>query len=898
MRSAEALDILRALTKDGLEMNFPLGTLSETIRKDWPASFAHILPAPPQLVGQRSTTPARDIHVSGLQETIWNQSALGRTFATAKLNYHARWLLYLGAPEYEAAPKVSIVVPIYNRGWLVESLIENCLEQRYSPIEIVVVDDGSTDDTSARLAAFADRIKLISQPNGGVSAARNAGVLAATGELVQFLDSDNLLDGEHIEAKMRAFASIPDADLCYCKPTEVSLFGVRPPLRPGQAYRFLDDDVLPTIDLLDSIITDGYPFLVSAVTMPRHVFHQHGGFETDLRRREDARYWFRLALAGIKVIGLASRLFYRCRMMDGLNEARGIDDATLGLVCMRDVAGLLGKPERWPLVAEYLAGYGERKWRAMLRSEAAAYGRDFDLLLEAISDLPRVGFNSNRSPLPLLVFLWLLSQRGHGPKTMLGLAPISRSELLAGTLVAAIGRAAPLGQPDQNDWSSRAMKLRAKPVFKEIVSVSALPKLSSEVQPNVREAMAFLRNIAGVARDVEAGEDVDRIRKKKRKKKRVQATLVVPLLADPRIAEPTIVSCLRQTVVDRIEIILVEKETTRTALWSERYPRARVITSPLADRVVEAHSAGLAAAKSTRIRFLLPGDILESDSVERQIEASQEFNDKVAVVEVDRPSGLRRAVRLLTVPCNRRVQPPFSAILFPLSVLAQVGGFDFVLGDEYQDRYLFRLIAAGVSREFIEGRRCLLYRKPRAGSVDQIGIAALANLVQCLGNPQLWHHIPAVSRPLSAMKISAVEDAELDFLKIRALEVTLKMISELSLNATSRSPLVPFALCLIGLEWELPPAGQRSPQGDMLRSAILKRASGMPLAVLSELSISNVLAETDDDPAFSKAVAGALVALDGCPQYAGLRDLLRHIQLFMPNKSRWQWWPSLANRFF
>ena len=88
------------------------------------------------------------------------------------------------------------------------------------------------------LAAFADRIKLISQPNGGVSAARNAGLLAATGEFVQFLDSDNLLDAEHIEEKVRAFASIADADLCYCKPTDVSLFGVRSSFRLGQAYRF------------------------------------------------------------------------------------------------------------------------------------------------------------------------------------------------------------------------------------------------------------------------------------------------------------------------------------------------------------------------------------------------------------------------------------------------------------------------------------------------------------------------------------------------------------------------------------------------------------------------------------------------------------------------------------
>ena len=77
-----------------------------------------------------------------------------------------------------------------------------------------------------------------------------------------------------------------------------------------------------------------------------------------------------------------------------------------------------------------------------------------------------------------------------------------------------------------------------------------------------------------------------------------EATIVVPVLADPRAAEATVVSCLKQTVVNRIEIILVEKETARTALWSERYPQAHVISSPRADSIVEAHFAGLAAAQS------------------------------------------------------------------------------------------------------------------------------------------------------------------------------------------------------------------------------------------------------------------------------------------------------------
>jgi glycosyltransferase involved in cell wall biosynthesis len=814
--------------------------------------------------------------------------------AKAKLAYHARWLLYLGAPDIEPAPNVSIVIPIYNRAWLVDSLIENCLAQTYSPIEIVVVDDGSTDDTATRLGALADRIKLISQPNGGVSAARNAGLLAATGEFVHLLDSDNLLDEEHLEEKVRAFASIPDADLCYCKPTDVSLFGVRSPLRPGQAYWLSGGTVSPTIGLLDSFMADGYPFLVTGVTMPRFVFHQYGGFETDLCGGEDSRHWFRLALAGVKVIGITRRLFYRCRMADGLHEDRSKNDAVASLVCLRNVVDLLRKPEHWPLVAEYLAGHAGKRWNELLSRQASTYGADFGRLLETVADLPRVGQSSNRSPLALLLFMWMRDERVRAADATIDWTAASGG-VLASALAAAIGRSAPLGQPDREDWLSRAMKLRAKPAFGKIVSVRLSPDLASE--PKTSETKAFLRKVAGLTSHKETGSGVSRGGKKQKQPK---ATLVVPVHADPTIVEPTIVSCLEQSVVDRIEIILVENETARIAQWSERYPRARVIASPMADRVVEAHVAGLAAAKSKRLRFLLPGDILEPGSVERQIEASQEFDDRVAVVEVDgrRPRGLRDAVRLLTNPYRGRPEPVFSAILFPVSVLAEIGGFDVALGNEYQERYLFQLTAAGVSREFIEARSALRSGKPLTGSADQIFIAALANLIQCFGNPQLWPHIPAVAAPLSTLNTSSIgDDAQFHFLKIRTLEVTLKRIDELSLDSASCSPLVPFALCLIGLEGRSASVAQFVPQLETLRSAILKGVIDLPFDMSDELSMKRVLAETDDTRALAKSAGTVLAALDGRSRCAGLRELLQHMQSSVPNRSQWPRWRSLANGF-
>lgn len=88
-------------------------------------------------------------------------------------------------------PAVSIVIPTFNRALLVGKAIESVLAQTYQDFEVIVVDDGSTDNTAEELARFGDRICLIQQTNKGVSAARNTGIRAARGKWIAFLDSDD-----------------------------------------------------------------------------------------------------------------------------------------------------------------------------------------------------------------------------------------------------------------------------------------------------------------------------------------------------------------------------------------------------------------------------------------------------------------------------------------------------------------------------------------------------------------------------------------------------------------------------------------------------------------------------------------------------------------------------------
>src|SRR5208337_4579078 len=105
---------------------------------------------------------------------------------------------------------VSVVIPTYNRGELLIETIESILAQTAKPGEVIVVDDGSTDDTQERLARYADRVRYVRQPNQGVAAARNHGVREARGKWIAFIDSDDVWHPRKLECQLRVLADHPD----------------------------------------------------------------------------------------------------------------------------------------------------------------------------------------------------------------------------------------------------------------------------------------------------------------------------------------------------------------------------------------------------------------------------------------------------------------------------------------------------------------------------------------------------------------------------------------------------------------------------------------------------------------------------------------------------------------
>src|SRR4051812_32277957 len=111
--------------------------------------------------------------------------------------------------------RVSIIIPTFNRAEWLPATIASALAQDYSDVEVVVVDDGSTDSTSALLDRYGDRIVRLRQPNRGTSAARNAGLACATGEMIVFLDSDDVMLPQQLRLQTELLRDHPEVDLVY-----------------------------------------------------------------------------------------------------------------------------------------------------------------------------------------------------------------------------------------------------------------------------------------------------------------------------------------------------------------------------------------------------------------------------------------------------------------------------------------------------------------------------------------------------------------------------------------------------------------------------------------------------------------------------------------------------------
>ncbi|MCU0694119.1 MAG: glycosyltransferase [Polyangiaceae bacterium] len=185
-------------------------------------------------------------------------------------------------------PTVSVVVPAYNAAWCVGKAIDSVLAQTYRDFEIIVVNDGSTDDTLAVLRGYGDAIRIVDQRNGGMSNARNAGIRAARGQFLAFLDSDDWWLPNKLGLQVQLLRSRPDLGFCSCTARVEDMNG-----------RLLNLWQCPSWDgsFLAHLFGSGadVPGSCSAVVARRALVTQVGAFDETLRGAEDPDLWIRLA---------------------------------------------------------------------------------------------------------------------------------------------------------------------------------------------------------------------------------------------------------------------------------------------------------------------------------------------------------------------------------------------------------------------------------------------------------------------------------------------------------------------------------------------------------------------------------------------------------------------------
>lgn len=178
-----------------------------------------------QLLGRVVTRPVghADTHVSITTEDLGMPVTLPGKTETRTRPLRSAAHLTPGLPMQ--AGRVTVIIPAFNRGTIVGRAIDSALNQTYLDVEVVVVDDGSTDDTRAVVEAFGPRVRYFYQQNCGVSAARNLGMRNASGEFLAFLDSDDVSAPWRLESEVAALLRHPEAGVVWTDMTAVDRSG-------------------------------------------------------------------------------------------------------------------------------------------------------------------------------------------------------------------------------------------------------------------------------------------------------------------------------------------------------------------------------------------------------------------------------------------------------------------------------------------------------------------------------------------------------------------------------------------------------------------------------------------------------------------------------------------------
>jgi glycosyltransferase involved in cell wall biosynthesis len=276
---------------------------------------------------------------------------------------------------------ISVVIPTYNRATLLPRAVESALAQTVAPREILVVDDGSTDDTKAVCARWSAPVRYIATPNGGVARARNVGIKEARGEWIALLDSDDEWEPNKLAAQRAALATAPDARWCIAGCTLVDGNGQPRPGRQGYEAAFpifsetrdsaaeyfgrvlrTNSDGVYAGDLYETLFR-GNVVLPSSVLVHRDVFARCGVFNPDFRYAEETEFFHRVAAQFPVVIVLDRLVRYRVAQAGSLTSSSNTQKLIANALKSLDQAAAL----RSPMTASARQAFNDGRTSLMLR---------------------------------------------------------------------------------------------------------------------------------------------------------------------------------------------------------------------------------------------------------------------------------------------------------------------------------------------------------------------------------------------------------------------------------------------------------------------------------------------------------------------------------------------------
>lgn len=278
------------------------------------------------------------------------------------------------------SPLVTLIIPCYNQARFLGDALDSALAQDYDSLEIVVVNDGSTDDFAERIRAYqtSPQLKIITQENRGLPAARNRGIAEARGEYFKFLDADDWLAPTVISKQVAAFGQDPALGFVYCDLTRVDAQG-----KPVDDYSVAAARRVLNGDILASLLVGGY-FTPQTALVPRTVIEQVGLFDETLGGTADTELWMRIVCEGYAAYFVPEKLVYY--RLHEANMSR--DTAQMDATHLRALEAITTRyPQRVARALDELIHEHNRVDRdsAWARATIAAQQQEIDALKQALN---------------------------------------------------------------------------------------------------------------------------------------------------------------------------------------------------------------------------------------------------------------------------------------------------------------------------------------------------------------------------------------------------------------------------------------------------------------------------------------------------------------------------------